>query len=156
TQDPVARQPGIAPVTRATGRHGPSVCVIRSALSDPDRSGQTGHTAAAAPAVPPGGQNPQKALFPYLGKGLDVSRRQAATLHLECGGAGQPALSQDAKECLPGADARADPCAPGAGYVAYTPSRRLTTNPYITSSCTGWINPVALLQSPFFRKIPQS
>ena len=55
TQDPVARQPWIAPVTRATGSHGTGVCVIRSALSDPDRSGQTGQTAASAPAVPPGG-----------------------------------------------------------------------------------------------------
>src|SRR4029434_1361084 len=118
TQDLVARQPWIAPVTRSTSSHGPGVCVIRSALSDPDRSGQTGSTAASAPAVPPGGQNPQKALCPYLGKGLDVSRRQAAARHLECGGAGQPALSQDAKECLPGADASADPRASGAGYVA--------------------------------------
>jgi hypothetical protein len=54
TQDPVARQPWIAPVTRATSSHGPSVCVIRSALSDPDRAGQAGHPAASAPAVPPG------------------------------------------------------------------------------------------------------
>src|SRR5213596_1479501 len=52
TQDPVARQPWIAPVTRATSSHGTGVCVIRSALSDPDRSGQTGQTAASAPAVP--------------------------------------------------------------------------------------------------------
>ena len=41
TQDPLARQPWLAPVMRAPGRHGPSVCAIRSALSDPDRSGQT-------------------------------------------------------------------------------------------------------------------
>src|SRR5262249_4201525 len=107
-QDPMARQPWLAPVTRATGSHGPSVCIIRSALSDPDRSGQTGQTAASAPAVPTSGRHPQKALFPYFGKGPDVSGRQTAALHLECGGAGQPALSQDAKECLPGADASAD------------------------------------------------
>src|SRR5262245_55185558 len=118
TQDPVARQPWVAPVTRAPGRHGPGVCLIRSALPAPDRSGQTGQTAASALAVPTGGRNPQKALFSYFGKGPDVSGRQTAALHLECGGAGQPALSQDAKECLPGADASADPCAPCAGYVA--------------------------------------
>jgi phage tail protein X len=35
--------------------------------------GQTGHTAASAPAVPTGGRNPQKALCPDLGKGPDVS-----------------------------------------------------------------------------------
>src|SRR5262249_14936008 len=73
TQDLVARQPWVAPVTRAPGRHGPGVCIVRSALSDPDRSGQTGHTAASAPAVPTGGRHPQKALFPYFGKGPDVS-----------------------------------------------------------------------------------
>src|SRR5512132_484933 len=72
--DPVACQPWIAPVTRAPGRHGPGVCVVRSALSDPDRSGQIGHPAASAPAVPTGGRNPQEALCPYLGKGPDVSR----------------------------------------------------------------------------------
>ena len=52
TQDPVARQPWVAPVTRAAGGHGPGVCVIRSALSDPDRPRQTGQAAAARPAVP--------------------------------------------------------------------------------------------------------
>jgi len=50
-----------------------AVIQARSALSDPDRSGQTGQTAASAPAVPTGGRHPQKALFPYLGKGSDVS-----------------------------------------------------------------------------------
>jgi hypothetical protein len=114
TPDPGARQPWMAPVTRATGRPGPSVGIMQSALSAPDRSGHTGHT-AAAPAVPPGGPNPHKALFPSLGQGLDVSRRQAAALHLACGGAGQPARSQEAKECRPGADASADPRASGAG-----------------------------------------
>src|SRR3989440_11082686 len=63
TQDLVARQPWIAPVTRATGSHGPGVCVIRSALSDPDRSGHTGQTAASAPAVPPVGRHTQETLF---------------------------------------------------------------------------------------------
>src|SRR5262249_24157881 len=105
-------------VRRAPGRHGPGGCVLGSALSDPDGSGQIGHTAASAPAVPTGGRHPHKALCPYLGTGPDVSGRQAATLHLECSGAGQPALSQEAKECLPGADASADPCLLGLGYVA--------------------------------------
>ena len=55
TQDPVARQPWVAPVTRAACDHGTGVRVIRSALSDPDRPRQTGQIAAAAPAVPPAG-----------------------------------------------------------------------------------------------------
>src|SRR6516165_10584661 len=105
TQDPVVRQPWLAPVTGATDRHGPGICALRSALSDPDRSGQTRHTAAAAPAVPPGGGDPEETLCPHVGKGPHVSRSQAVTLHLECGGTRQSALSQDAKECLPGADA---------------------------------------------------
>src|SRR5262249_43395563 len=42
-------------VSQATSSPGTNVCVIRSALSDPDRAGQAGHTAASAPAVPPGG-----------------------------------------------------------------------------------------------------
>ena len=36
----------------------------------------------------------------------------------QCGRAGQPALSQEAKECLPGTDAGAEPCTSCAGYVA--------------------------------------
>ena len=54
--------------------HGSGVCAIRSALSDPDRSGQTRHTAASAPAVPPGGGDLEEALFPHVGKGPHVSR----------------------------------------------------------------------------------
>jgi hypothetical protein len=73
TQDPGAHQPWMAPVTRAAGRHGTGVGIMRSALSDPDRSGQIGQTAASAPVVPTGGRHPQKALCPYLGKGPDVS-----------------------------------------------------------------------------------
>ena len=53
TEDPVARQPWVAPVTGAACDHGTGVRVVRSALSDPDRPRQTGHTAAARPAVPP-------------------------------------------------------------------------------------------------------
>src|SRR5207253_10419819 len=68
-------------------------------------------------------------------------------LDIECRGAGQPALSQDAKTGLPGTHAGTDPCTLGAGYVARSPSRRPSTNPRLTSSCTGWINPVTLLQS---------
>ena len=41
------------PQLRAACDHGAGVCVIRSALSDPDRPGQTGQTAASAPAVHP-------------------------------------------------------------------------------------------------------
>jgi hypothetical protein len=52
THDPVARQPWVAPVTRAPGSHGTGIGVMRPALSDSDRSGHTGHTAAAASAVP--------------------------------------------------------------------------------------------------------
>src|SRR5262249_11719526 len=74
TPDPVARQPWIAPVIRATGSHGPSVRALRSALSDPDRSGQTRHTAASAPAVPTGGVDTEETLCPHLGKGPDGSR----------------------------------------------------------------------------------
>ena len=55
---------GLPQLHGATSRHGPSVCVIRSALSDPDRSGQTGQTAASAPAVPPGGRRPSKSSLP--------------------------------------------------------------------------------------------
>src|SRR5262249_40262326 len=51
TQDRVARQPGIAPVTRVTGSHGPGVCLVRSALSDPDGPRQIGQVAASRPAV---------------------------------------------------------------------------------------------------------
>jgi len=40
-----------------------------------------GQTPASAPAVPTGGQHPQKTLFSYLGKGPDVSGRQTAALH---------------------------------------------------------------------------
>jgi hypothetical protein len=60
---------------------------------------------------------------------------------------GQPALSQDAKARLPGAHARADQCPSCSGHVAGSPSRRPSTNPRITPSCTGWINPVSVLQS---------
>jgi hypothetical protein len=62
------------PQLRATGRHGTGVCAIRSALSNPDRSGQTRQTAASAPAVPPGGGDPEETLCPHVGKGPHVSR----------------------------------------------------------------------------------
>jgi hypothetical protein len=70
TQDPVARQPWMAPVIRAPGSHGPRVRARRSALSDPDRAGQTRHTAASAPAVPPVGETLKKLLSPTLAKAL--------------------------------------------------------------------------------------
>ena|SRR5712692_10906349 len=88
------------------------------ATGTPNCPGQTGQTAASTPTVPTGGRNPQKALFPHVGKGPDVSRRQAAALHLERRGAGQPALSQDAKARLPRAHANADQCPLGTRYVA--------------------------------------
>ena len=63
--------------------------------------------------------NTLKKLFaPTLEKALTFLDDKLLPSHLECGGAGQPALSQDAKECLPGADARADQDTSGAGYVA--------------------------------------
>src|SRR5262249_974851 len=52
TEDPVARHPSAPPVTGAACEHGAGVCVIRSALSDPDGPRQTGQVAAACPAVP--------------------------------------------------------------------------------------------------------
>ena len=58
------------PQTRATGHHGTGVYVIRSALSDPDRSGQTGQTAATAPRFPPVGETLKKLFAPTLDKAL--------------------------------------------------------------------------------------
>src|SRR3989442_257791 len=52
TEDPVARQPWVTPVTGAACDHGAGVRGMRSALSDPDRPRQTGEVAAACPAVP--------------------------------------------------------------------------------------------------------
>jgi len=88
TEDPVARQPWVTPVTGAACDHGAGVCVMRSALSDPDGPRQAGATASSSLALPTAGRYTQEALFPYLGKGPDVSRREAAALHLACRGAG--------------------------------------------------------------------
>ena len=115
TPAPVARQPWLAPGRRAPGSQGPRVRARRSALSAPDRAGPTRHTAAAAPAVPPGGGAPEDPLGPHVGTGPHVSRGHAAARHLTGGGAGPPALAQEAKACLWGADASADPDAPGVG-----------------------------------------
>jgi hypothetical protein len=73
THDPGARQPWMAPVTRTASSHGTGVCVLRSALSDPDRSGHTGHTAVSAPAVPTVGGDTQETLFPHVGQGPHVA-----------------------------------------------------------------------------------
>src|SRR5262249_11915334 len=74
TEDPVARQPWAPPVTGAAREYGAGGCVMRSALSDPDCPRQTGQVAAAAPAVPPSGGDPEETLFPHVGKGPHVSR----------------------------------------------------------------------------------
>jgi hypothetical protein len=115
TPAPVARQPWLAPGRRAPGSQGPRVRARRSALSAPDRAGQPRHTAASAPAGPPGGGAPEDTLCPHVGTGPHVSRGHAAARHLTGGGAGPPALAPEAKACLVGADASAAPDAPGVG-----------------------------------------
>ena len=64
------------------------------------------------------GDTLEKLFAPTLGKSPDVSLPQAVALNLKCGGAGQPALSQDAKAGLPCAHASTDLCPLGTGYVA--------------------------------------
>ena len=67
----MARQPWVAPVTGAACDHGTGLRVVRSALSDPDRSGQTGQAAASAPAVHHQlGETLKKLFSPTLEKAL--------------------------------------------------------------------------------------
>ena len=64
------------------------------------------------------GDTLKKLFAPTLEKALTFLDEDAATLDVQCSGTRQSALSQDAKECLPGADTRADQCAACARYVA--------------------------------------
>ena len=75
------------------------------------------------------GETLKKLFSPTLEKALTFLDDKLLPLDVECGGAGQPALSQDAKTGLPGTYASPDQRSLGAGHVARSPRGRASPNP---------------------------
>src|SRR5262249_49221889 len=103
------------PLARADGR---GLSVVRSPMPYGHGAGQAGRLAGAVAAPRAAACCPEEVDVAGPGEGAGVPGRAADGGDVQCGGAGQGAVPQDAEDGLPGADQAGDRGPAGAGLAA--------------------------------------
>src|SRR5439155_494265 len=97
---------------------GGSLSVVRSTVPDGHGAGQASGVAGPPAAVQAVAAGAEEAGVSGPGEGAGVPGRAADGGDVQCGGARQPAVSEDAEDGVPGADAGGDRRPLGAGPAA--------------------------------------